>query len=327
MPGFAGGRVRGAAGLHGLVPQARNGIVRQLCRSKQRTFPEIATHNSRQGSVPAMLGSLLVLGLLFTLHPLRLAIIVLLVSRPRPMQNLLSYWAGCLMVCLVTLLVPIIVVYFTPSLASFINDFADPAANPSARYFAIGLGVFALLLAALMAVRFAARPAADRPTSGGKHRLKKRRSVQTSTLVLEPDSPYPIARLLAPSQDEMVEDESLFRRLLRRVRNAWENGSLWVAFVIGLFMGPSVDGALFILAMILASGATIAMQVSGAITFTLAMLAVEEIIFLSNLATPAKTQSFLRWLHDWTRAHHRKALVAIFAVIGLSLIAHGVTGG
>jgi hypothetical protein len=69
------------------------------------------------------------------------------------------------------------------------------------------------------------------------------------------------------------------------------------------------------------------MQVAGAIVFTLAMLAVEEIIFLSNLVTPAKTQSFLQWLHNWTRAHHRKALVAIFAVIGLSLIAHGLTGG
>jgi len=274
-----------------------------------------------------MLGSLLVLGLLLTLHPVRLAIILLMITRPRPMQNLLCYWASVLMVSLFTLLVPLIVVHFTPSLASFTKDFADPAANPSSRYFAIGLGLFALSIAALMAVGFAARPAADRPRPGGKHRFQKPRSVQTSTLVLDPDIPNPIARLLAPSQDAMVEDESVVRRLLRRVRNAWENGSLWVAFVIGLLMGPSVDGTLFILAMIVASGATIAMQVIAAITFIIAMLAVEEIILVSNLATPAKTQSFLRRLHDWARAHRRKVLVAFFAVLGLALVAQGVTSG
>jgi hypothetical protein len=274
-----------------------------------------------------MLGSLLVLGLLFTVHPLRLAVILLLISRPRPMQNLLSYCAAVVMVSLFTLLVPIMVLHFTPSLASFTKDFTDPAANPITRYFTIGLGLFALSLAALMAVGFAARPAADEPKPGGKHRLQRPRPVQTSTLVLYPDTPAPIARLLTPSQDAMAEDESLVRRLLTRVRHGWENGSLWVAFVIGLIMGPSVDGTLLILAMIVAAGATIAMQVSADITFIIAMLAVEGTILVTNLAAPAKTQSFLRRLHDWARAHRRKVLIGFFAVIGLALVAQGVTSG
>ena len=100
---------------------------------------------------------------------------------------------------------------------------------------------------------------------------------------------------------------------------------MWVAFVIGLAMGPSLDGlgVLFILAIIVASGAAIGMQVSAGIAFIVGVLAVEEIILVSNLVTPAKTQPALRRLHDWALAHRRKLLVATFAVAGISLIAAG----
>jgi hypothetical protein len=56
------------------------------------------------------------------------------------------------------------------------------------------------------------------------------------------------------------------------------------------------------------------------------MLTVEEIILVSNLARPAKTQQFLRRLHDWALAHRRKLMVAIFAVVGVSLMAQGMGG-
>lgn len=90
-----------------------------------------------------------------------------------------------------------------------------------------------------------------------------------------------------------MERGSAIRRLLRRVRNAWENGSVWVAFVIGLAMGPQLQGIVFVLAIIMASGTAFRIQISAAIVFVFAILAVEEIILVSNLATPAKTQAFL----------------------------------
>jgi hypothetical protein len=37
------------------------------------------------------------------------------------------------------------------------------------------------------------------------------------------------------------------------VRRAWENGSVWVAWVIGAAMGPSLDEVVFVLAIIVAS--------------------------------------------------------------------------
>ena len=45
-----------------------------------------------------MWGSVLGLALIAALHPFRLAIILLMVSRPRPVQNLLAYWVGSLAV-------------------------------------------------------------------------------------------------------------------------------------------------------------------------------------------------------------------------------------
>jgi hypothetical protein len=117
---------------------------------------------------------------------------------------------------------------------------------------------------------------------------------------------------------------SAIRRLLGRVRNAWENGSLWVSLVISIAMSPTLDAVLLLVAIIVASGAAIGTQVGAAIAFVFVMLAVEEIVLASYLITPAKTQAVVRLLHGWVRAHRRKVLLAILAVGGVSLVAWGM---
>jgi hypothetical protein len=263
-----------------------------------------------------MWGSLLVLALFITIHPLRLGVILLVTSRRRPMQNLLAYWVGCATVGLLMLLIPLITLHVTSMFASLTKEWANPA--PTTRRLQIGMGVLALSIAALMAVRLAARQrgrhSAHLQTPGGN----------TSTLALDSNIPTAISRLLGPAQHTAMEGGSAIRRLLSRARNAWENGSLWVAFVIGIAMAPQFDLALFVIATIVASGAGIGMQVSAGIAFIVGMLAVEEIILVSNLAAPAKTQATLRRLQNWALAHRRKLLVAIFAVVGVTLVAQGM---
>ena len=58
--------------------------------------------------------------------------------------------------------------------------------------------------------------------------------------------------------------------------------------------------------------------------FVVGMLAVVEITLAGYLVTPAKTQAFVQLLHDWARAHRRKVLVAMFAVVGVALVAQGM---
>jgi hypothetical protein len=72
--------------------------------------------------------------------------------------------------------------------------------------------------------------------------------------------------------------------------------------VIGFWAGPNPSLVLFALTTILASGATIGTQIGAAIVFILATLAVVELVLVSNLVTPTKTQALLRTLHDWARA-------------------------
>jgi Sap, sulfolipid-1-addressing protein len=272
-----------------------------------------------------MWGLLLGMALSVTLHPMRIGVILIVVSRPRPVQNLLTYWLGCMMLSVTYLLVPLMAVHVIPTFASFTKNLATPGtvANSTARHIEFGMGVVALSIAALMAVRFSARQRAHLPTPGG----------DTSTLVLDSNTPTAISWLLGRpatgggrhrAQKAPTAGGSAIRRLLGRAHNAWENGSLWVSLVISIAMSPTLDAVLLIVAIIVASGAAIGTQVSAAIAFVVVMLAVEEIVLASYLVTPAKTQAVVRLLHDWGRAHRRKVLVAIFAVVGVSLVAYGM---
>jgi Sap, sulfolipid-1-addressing protein len=284
--------------------------------------PKARTDNSQHGNVPGMWSSVLVLALLIALNPLRLGITLLLISRPRPLPNLLAYWVGNVTSCIPTVVLPLALLHVTPIFKSFAEHLGT---SSIVKHIQVGAGVFALSVAALMTVRFVARPRAQArpnaklPTSGG--------STSTSTLVLDhPNTPPALSRLLGRAQEAPTEGDSAFWRLLGRARSAWENGSVWVAFVIGLANFPAPDVILMVLAVIAASGAAIGTQVSAAVVFVVAVLAVVEITLISYVAAPAKTQAALRLLHDWAWIHRRKIVIAVAAVGGLSLVANGMGG-
>lgn len=263
-----------------------------------------------------MWGSLLGFALFVTLNPVRLGVILLLISRPRPLQNLFAYWVGCITANLPCYLILLVVLHLTPTFASFTKDLDTPGtvANSIARQIEIGMGVLALLIAALVAVRFSARQRATVPAPSGN----------TSTLVLDSNPPRTISRLLGHTQDAPTEGGSAIRRLLRRASNVWQGGSLWVAFVVGILTAPSLEGVLIVDAIIVASGASIGMQFGAAIAFVFGIFALEEIILISYLAKPAKTHAALQLLHNWALAHRPKILIAIAAIVGATLVAHGI---
>ena len=269
----------------------------------------------QQGRVPAVWSSVLGLALLLAVNPVRLGVILLMLSRPRPVQNLLAYWVGNLIAGVPYVLVPLMVLHLTPMSTLFRQGSAarGTVANSTVGHIQIGVGVLALSIAALMTVRSLTRPRqrAHLPTPG-----------TTSTLVLDSNTPTAISRPPGRAQNAATEGASAIRRLLASAHNAWENGSLWVALVWGLCSVP-VD-SLFIVAIIVASGAGIATQVGAAIAFVVGWLASVEIVLISHLATPAKTQAVLGLLHDWSRAHRRNLVVAIFAVVGVSGLARGM---
>jgi len=264
-----------------------------------------------------MWSSLLVLALPIALDPVRLGLNLLLVSRPRPAHNLLMYWVGCALVGFFLLLIPILVLHFAPTFSSFVHDLANPTttASSTVRHIEIVAGVLVLSVAAFFAVRFLTRHRAQLP----------KRGANTSTLVADPDAPNPIARLLGRGKDAAAEggSGSATRRLLIRANNAWESGSLWVALAIGFWAGPNPAMVVLGLTTILTSGAALGVQTSAAIVFIVETLAVVEIVLLSNLVAPTKTEAILRRLHDWARSYRRQILVVMLALVGLALVAQG----
>jgi Sap, sulfolipid-1-addressing protein len=265
-----------------------------------------------------MWSSLLLLALPIAIDPVRLGFNLLLISRPRPAQNLLVYWIGCALLGVVLLLVPILALHFTPMFSSFVHDLANPAkpANSAVRHIEIVMGVLVLLVAALMAVRFFARQRAQVPARGA----------DASTLAADSDAANPISRLLGHGRDAAPEagSGSAIRRLLGRAYAAWESGSLWVALAIGFFAAPNPSLVVFGLATILPSGAAIGTQIGAAIVFVVETLTVVEIVLLSNLVAPTKTEATFRRLHDWARSYRRQILVVMLALVGLGLMAQGM---
>lgn len=271
-----------------------------------------------------MWGALLMLALLTTVNPVRLGIILLVLLRPRPIQSLVAYWAGCVIIALASVVIPLVALHSIPTSASFIKQFADPADNPTAQRIAIGTGVVLILVAALIFLRSAARQRAALPHGDGRSDMPGRsRSAETATKARGSNIP-PVISQLVDERGPAAGGESLTARLLGRVRRAWLNGSPWPAFVIGVIVVPPLDGLLLVLALIVTSGASLEVQLIAAVAYIVGMLAVEEIILVSNLAAPAKTEAALRRLHDWTVSHHQVILVTFLVVVGLSMLARGV---
>lgn len=276
-----------------------------------------------------MWASLLVLALLTTINPVRLGLVLLVLSRSRPMQSLLVYWIGAILVGLASLVIPLVLLHATPTSADFLKDFANPTQNPTAQRIAIGIGVVLLVIAALLAVR----SLTDTTPHGGRHSMQRMQYLHrmagkaaTSTQVLESRVPPAIMQLLQPEQDAAGEDVPAHRRLLRSTRKAWRDGSLWISFFIGVIVVPPLDGVLFGLAIVLASGASFELQLVAVIAFMVGVLLIEETILVSNLVAPVKTQAALVRLFDWAGAHHQKFVAAILAVVGASLVIRGFGG-
>ncbi|MEB4211823.1 GAP family protein [Mycobacterium sp. 94-17] len=247
-----------------------------------------------------MWGSVLGMALLWALNPALLGIVLLLISRPRPVQNLVFCWVGCLITNVPALLVPLVMLHVMPAFRATADELATAGPNSTARHIQLGIGVAALSISALIAARSLARQRVPAPAG-------------TPTAISLPRG----------GENDAADGKSAIRRLIGRVNNAWENGSLWVALVIGLNLLPGPLLILLVDTTIVASGAPIGTQVVVAVAFVIAMLAVFEITLVSYLVTPDRTEAMLRPLHEWALAHRAQVLAAIFAVVGLSLVARG----
>lgn len=279
----------------------------ELTKGKHWEASNLPKNARRLGSVRAVWGSVLGLAFLLALNPVRLGIILLMISRPRPVPNLLVYWIGCVIACIPGVVLPLMLLHVSPLLKA-------GATSPTGRHIQLGMGVFALVLAGVLTLRLVRRRAYVPAPDGN-----------ASTLVLDPKPPNIIARVLDSAQEAATSGGSPFRRLIGRIYTAWENGSVWVAFVAGIGFGaPAPDLTLCVIAVIAGSGAAIGTQVSAVIAFIVVVLGVVEVVLVSYLVTPAKILARVQLLHDWAQAHRAHIFIVMCALGGISLVAQGL---
>ncbi len=252
------------------------------------------------------------LALITVPDPLRLVATFLVISRPRPAQNLFAYWAGAVILNGGVLLVPLIVLQFTPSLRSFVQGLANPtsAGGATIQPLPFALGVVSLLIAAVLSYRLWARRRVSLPvtTVGAPE--------ESAVTVVPPPSRF------VGVESWATEGRTVPHRLLGRIYGAWTGGSPWVSFLMGLTYSPVQVG--IALTIIAASSLTLGTQLMAAVAFVVIMLTLVEVILVGYLIAPTRAEAAIRPLQDWAQTNTQPLLAGISAVSGLFLIAQGV---
>jgi hypothetical protein len=241
-----------------------------------------------------MWGSVVLVALGAAQDPVRFGIAAVLLSRPRPLHNLLAYWLGGMATGIAASLGVFIVPH--DSLRMVLEDVRSTVASYTAGYTEVAIGMLALLTAALIAAGFPARQHAAVPVHAGT-----------------PSAPV-LQRTTVTA----------FSRLTARIHHALESGHPWVAFLVGLGSAIPPVEYLAVLTVILSSGAEICTQLSAVVMFMVVVLAVFEVTLVSYLAMPAKTQAAIVQLQNWLRAHRRRILAVSIAMAGIWLVTAGM---
>ncbi len=261
-----------------------------------------------------MVRDVLLMTLLVVLNPFLLAIILLIVSRPRPVQNLFAYWVGCMITNLPIFLVPLLALQVVPSFANFAHGLATPAPGATLKPIQLGAGLVMLLVASLVAMRNRKRQREEilAPVAVGG---------DAAVLLLE----RPEGSASEPRLPNRVDDLlARAKAVLDRAKVAWESGNLWLSVLFGMGCVPSLTMVLLVDSLIVGSGASVGMQMIVAIVFVLTMFIVLEAALLSNVFAPEKTQAVLRPLQAWSAAHANQIVFTLLAVVGVWNLIVGV---
>jgi hypothetical protein len=244
--------------------------------------------------------TVLLLALMTSTDPIRLAITALLVARPRPLLNLFAFWLGGMAAGIAAGIAVLFSLH--DLLPAAVHSVTSTVASLTRGPVRITIGAFALLVAARIARKLYAQRAAPVP-------------VPVPVPVMAPADQLAMVKLPIPA---------VFPRLLASVRDTLERGHPWVAFVVGLGSATPPVEYLIALAAILASGAAAGSQVCAVVMFTVVVLVIVEIPLVSFLATPTKTQAMMQSLHNWLRAQRSVISAFTIASAGVMLVASGM---
>jgi hypothetical protein len=235
-----------------------------------------------------MLGTVLVFALLAATDPIRIGVAVLLISRPRPLLNLLAFWVGGMLTGVGVAVGVLLVLRNVVPLIG--QEVAATAASPAVRSLQLAMGAVAILAAIVIG-------------SGVRVGQRMRRP---PTPVGSPSQPHALARMSA------------------RLSRALEGGSPTIAFAAGLVSATPPVECLIVLAAITASGAAIGAQIAAAVLFTVLTFAIVEIPLVGFLVAPTTTFALVLRVQQWAQARRRRILALLMGLSGVFLMSAGL---
>ncbi len=257
-----------------------------------------------------MWGDVLGLGALAALNPMLLALILIMLSRPRPVPNLFGYWVGCLIVNVPLWLGALLALHLVPSFESFALNLAAPDPHSGVQPMKIGLGVFALTIAGVIAwrIRKSQRAEVKEPALVG---------AGESGAADVPDAASPPPPPPGRLRSAVTRVRDGIRKFMARAWEAWDSGAVWVSVLMGLGYIAPLSLVLLVNTMILGSGEPLGTQILAVLAFVVVMLGLLELTFLSYVVAPRATAAVLGPVHEWAQKYRMQILLALFAVVGI----------
>jgi len=234
----------------------------------------------------------LVMALAVSFRPVPIGLTVMMLNRPRPMQQLLAFLCGGFAM---SLSVGMVVLFILRHTLSVTTNITVPKVQ-------IVVGLLALLIAAVLSTNISARRFAPGPLAGATV------VGDVGVAVVEPTPP------------------GALQKLSIRARHLLQGGSLWVAGVAGLVIALPTVEYMAALAGILASGAAPAWQAGALLAFNVVAFTVVEVALVSHLAAPGKTRMLTAAFDDLIRSRRRRILAALLAAAGCFMLAVGMSG-
>ncbi|BBZ42205.1 GAP family protein [Mycobacterium conspicuum] len=238
--------------------------------------------------------TVLVMALAVIFEPIRLGLAVLMLNRPRPMLQLLTFLCGGFTMGLGVGLVILFILRETPLAGHFTVAQAQIVA-----------GLLALLVAAALAanvlVRKQIRRVPARAAVGGAAEDKG------GVDLLEPPAPGSL------------------RKVSARARDFLQGDSLRVAWVSGLCVALPSANYLGAMAAILASGVGPVAQAHALLLFNVVAFTLVEIPLVSYAVAPQRTRAFMTALQEWLRTRDHWEFALLLAAGGCFLVVLGVS--
>jgi hypothetical protein len=249
-----------------------------------------------------MCSAVLVLSLLAAVDPVRIGITALLISRPRPMRNLLAFWAGGMAAGIGAALG--LVLYLRVFTLSVLAVVESASSGLVGVYIQVALGLLAVSFAGLLIGRYRARRRASMSMAAG------------GASVLGADSATPTTS--GPTASGPTTPGRL------SVRRQLEGGSWVAAFVAGVALATPPVEYLAAIVAIMGSEPSTPAQVGSAIMFTVVAFTVVEVPLVTYLTAPAQTMAVVGRMNEWLTERRQAIPGVIVGALGFLLLVSGV---